>query len=80
MAIFVVGIQCEIPQRAGGEIFLLVVSIAHQRHERRDATGLCDGNSVVVIRCEIPQRVGGETFLHVVPIAHKRQELGYVIA
>ena len=66
--------MCEIPQRAGGDTFLLVVPITHQRHERRDATGLSDGNFVVDIHCEIPQRAGGGMFLLVVPIAHQRHE------
>ena len=35
----VVGILGENPQRAGGATFLRVVPIAHERHERRDATG-----------------------------------------
>ena len=80
--------MCEIPQHGGGGFFLLVVPIAHQRHERRDATGLCDGNSVVEVLLvvviihiriaifvfEIPQRAGGGCFLRVVPIAQKRHE------
>jgi len=61
-------------------MFLHLVPIAHQRHERRDATGLCDRNSVVVIRCENRQRGGGETVLRVVPIAYQRHELCYVSA
>ena len=70
----VVTIRCEIPQRPGGVCFLRVGPIANQRHERRDATGLCDGNFVVVIICEPVQRGGGKMFLRVVPIANERHE------
>ena len=63
------------PQRGGGVFFLLVGPIANQRHERRDATGLCDGNLVVGTQmCENLQRAGGGCFLRVVPIAHQRHE------
>ena len=34
--------MCELLQHGGGGFFLPVVPIAHQRHERRDATVLSD--------------------------------------
>ena len=71
----VVGILGENPQRFGGDLFLPFVPIANERHERRDATGLCDGNLVVgTIMCEIIQRAGGGMFLRVGPMANQRHE------
>ena len=50
--------------------------VPQQIHERRDATGLCDGLRVIGSPCEIPQRPGGGCFLVVRPKAYQRHESG----